>query len=83
MDTPTDVKGKTEQRTTAVVALLRRATEPVGYDDLRVRTGTPYDALLYMLAVLVEVGLVVKTELAEGPGRPRSMFLWRGQILED
>lgn len=79
----TDVKGKTEQRVTAVVSLLRRSVEPLSYEDLRIRTGTPYDALLYMLSVLVEVGLVTKSELAEGPGRPRSMFLWFGDILED
>lgn len=86
--TVTDIRGKTEQRITEVIAALQNAHEPLTYDDIRIATGaargkdgvlrkgTPYDALLYILATLVEVGCVRRIEEASGPGRPRMYFEW-------
>lgn len=71
-------KGKTEQRITAVVQVLRDAApERLGYDEITSLTDTNYDILLYILQTLVEVGLVEREEEPrEGPGRPKIFFRW-------
>jgi len=69
-------KGKTEQRISAVLDVLRKASKPLTYDDLVGLTGTSYDPLLYILGTLVEVGLLEREDIPEGPGRPRVYFKW-------
>lgn len=88
MGTITDIRGKTEQRITEVISVLRKSGAPLTYDEIRIATGaiegkdgvlrkgTPYDALLYILSTLVEVGLVRRIEEVAGPGRPRVYFEW-------
>jgi hypothetical protein len=83
-----DIRGKTEQRVTEVISILRNASEPMSYDDIRVATGAktgrdgvlrkgiPYDALLYITSTLMELGHVRRIEEASGPGRPRVYFEW-------
>lgn len=73
-----EVKGKTQQRVTAVVAYLRKnAGKLFTYSDLTRATGMPYDALLYVLHALVEVGLVEKVEDSDKrPGRPVVQYRW-------
>jgi hypothetical protein len=71
------IRGKTEQRVTAVISVLKDATEDLTYGELTSLTNTPYDQLLYILATLVEVGFVERTEaLEDRPGRPRVQFKW-------
>lgn len=86
--TVADIKGKTEQRIPEVMRVLEHAPAPLTYDDIRLATGAiegkdgvlrkgvPYDALLYILATLVETGHVRRIEEATGPGRPRMYFEW-------
>lgn len=75
--TVTEIRGKTEQRVTAVLDCLKSAKHPLTYDNLSKDTGTAYDILLYILATLVEVGLVERHEQAgPGPGRPKIQFTW-------
>ena len=74
--TVTEIRGKTEQRITSVFSALRNAKKALTYDDLIEATGTSYDPLLYILGTLVEAGLVERTDVAEGPGRPRVYFKW-------
>ena len=69
-------KGKTEQRITAVLDVLRKARAPLTYEDLVAKTGTSYDPLLYILGTLVEVGFVEREDVPDGPGRPRVHFRW-------
>jgi hypothetical protein len=75
------VKGKTEQRVTAVVSLLRttakrRKGKALTYEEISRGTDTAYDILLYILATLVEVECVERIEDADGPGRPKVRFRW-------
>lgn len=90
MGTVVDIRGKTEQRITEVMNVLRNSDVPLSYDDIRLATGaqegqdgmlrggTPYDALLYILHTLVEVGYIKRIEEPDGPGRPRMYFRWIG-----
>ena len=67
--------GKTQQRIVAVLDLLQsNPRQEFSYSDLMSATGTPYDQLLYMLHAWEAVGVVSKTEHAEGPGRPKVLF---------
>jgi DNA-binding transcriptional ArsR family regulator len=72
------IKGKTEQRVTAVLSVMRESRKASGltYEDLKDRTGMPYDALLYVLSTLIELGYVERLDVPEGPGRPRVFFRW-------
>lgn len=83
-----DIRGKTEQRVTEVISILRNASDPMSYDEIRLATGAkvgkdgvlrkgmPYDALLYITSTLIELGHVRRIEEASGPGRPRVYFEW-------
>lgn len=73
------VLGKTEQRVQRVITVLQELDHPVTYEYLMERTGSTYDSLLYILATLAELGKVDKLNIAEGPGRPRVHFAWRGR----
>jgi hypothetical protein len=88
-----DIQGKTEQRCTAVVDVLRSATGPMSYDDIRLATGgrrgadgrveggIAYDILLYLVTTLMEVGLVKRTKIeTRKPGNPRVQFTWTGKL---
>jgi DNA-binding HxlR family transcriptional regulator len=72
----TEIRGKTEQRVTNVIRVLKRAKRPVTYDYLQEETGAHYDVLLYILSTLIEVGLVEREGAPDGPGRPRVRFSW-------
>lgn len=81
-----EIRGKTEQRVSHVVSVLRKARSPLSYDDLARSTGASYDSLLYILATLVEVGMVNRLDEPDGPGRPKVRFEWiatksRAQVL--
>lgn len=69
-------KGKTEQRVAEVISVLKGTTEPLYYADLKDRCSCPYDALLYILHTLTEIGMVQRVEIASGPGRPKVQFVW-------
>jgi predicted transcriptional regulator len=71
-----EIRGKTEQRVAAVVQTLQAAKEPLTYEELQEATGSSYDACLYILAALHEVGLVERENRPDGPGRPRVLFRW-------
>lgn len=76
------VLGKTQQRVQAVLKHLREnPRRSFTYHDLTQATGMPYDALLYVLHALAEVGVVDKHEVATGPGRPRVSFQWASRAL--
>lgn len=90
MGTVIEIRGKTEQRIKQVISILQNADAPVSYQDIQYATGAkehksgkgvtggiPYDVLLFVLATLVEVGLVERSEKIEGPGRPRVYFAWK------
>lgn len=69
--------GKTEQRVQRLLSFLEEhAMDAFSYQDLMRATGTPYDALLYVLHALEAVGVVEKQEVPDGPGRPRVTFQW-------
>ena len=71
------VQGKTEQRVSLVIATLRESDVALTYADLTERTDTAYDSLLYILATLVEIGVVKRSEdEVSGPGRPKAHFSW-------
>lgn len=72
-----EVRGKTEQRVCLVISTLQSADNPLTYEELTEATGATYDVLLYILATLVEVGVVIRTvEASTGPGRPKVYFAW-------
>lgn len=71
-----EFRGKTEQRVAQIVATLRASPRRLSYDDLVGMTGAPYDALLFVLATLVEVGMVEREDVPDGPGRPRVYHRW-------
>lgn len=72
-----EIRGKTEQRVSAIIDCLKEARNPLNYEELSNETGTAYDVLLYILATLVEVGLVQRHEVpSPGPGRPKVQFTW-------
>lgn len=71
-----EIRGKTEQRVSNVVAALKASKTAMSYDDLIAITGSTYDSLLYILATLCEVGMVTRLEVPEGPGRPKVQFQW-------
>ena len=84
-----DIRGKTEQRCAAIVRVLQNADGPLSYDDIRLSTGgrrradgrvsggIAYDVLLFVMATLVEVGLVERTKIeTRRPGHPRVQFVW-------
>jgi predicted ArsR family transcriptional regulator len=73
-------RGKTEQRISAVLKVLQKASGPLTYDDLVRKTGTSYDPLLYILGTLVEVGYLEREDVVEGPGRPRVYFTWVPEV---
>lgn len=88
-----DIQGKTEQRCRAVVDVLKGATGPLSYDDIRLATGgsrtsdgkvdggIAYDILLYLMTTLTEVGLVDRTKInTRKPGNPRVQFTWTGKL---
>jgi len=88
-----DIRGKTEQRCSAIVQVLRSTDGPLSYDDIRLATGgkrrsdgsvdggISYDILLYVVSALVEVGLVRKTRIeTRKPGNPRIQFTWTGKV---
>lgn len=80
MEQVLDIRGKTEQRVVAVIELLR--AEPkrqFTYEELATITGAHYDACLYILATLCEVGLVKRVDVPDGPGRPKVHFTWTGK----
>lgn len=73
--------GKTQQRVLAVLGLLQsNRDEAYSYSTLMSETGTPYDQLLYMLHAWEAVGMVTKSEVAEGPGRPKVTFQWTARV---
>ena len=78
MGTAIQVKGKTEQRVEAVVRYLKDFLSPIGYEELQKETGSSYDSLLYILATLEELGKVKRTQVPQGPGRPKVYFEWVG-----
>lgn len=81
MGTVVEIRGKTEQRVQHVIAALKKRRDPVDYDTLIRVTGANYDSLLYILATLIEVGMVNRTNVADGPGRPKVHFVWvRGEL---
>lgn len=73
------IKGKTEQRVSAILSVLKDAKDPLSYDDLSARTGAAYDVLLHVLACLTELGHVERVEDPDGPGRPKVRFKWVSQ----
>lgn len=90
MGTVTPIRGKSEQRVTQVISILKNAGTPMSYDDIRLATGAEprgpkkilyggvaYDQLLFILTTLIEVGYVEKTEEARHQGRPRMFFRWK------
>lgn len=80
MDTVIDIRGKTEQRVTAIIQTMEKHPQVTfTYEDLAGLTGAHYDACLYILATLCEVGIAERVpDNAEGPGRPRVRFRWVG-----
>lgn len=86
--TVTEIRGKTEQRVSEIISILKDAASPMSYDDLRIASGavrqadgawvggTSYDIFLYVCATLVEVGLAERTDVPDGPGRPKVHFRW-------
>ena len=77
MGTVVDIRGKTEQRITAVIALLRDSPDSsFTYEELSKATGAHYDACLYIMATLCEVGNVERLTISTGPGRPKVQFRW-------
>ena len=71
------LRTKTEHRISFVVKELKEAApDRLTYEDLVEKTGTNYDVLLYIMGTLVEVGLVSRTEIGGGPGRPKVYFEW-------
>lgn len=71
------IRGKTEQRVTAVISVLKDAQDPLTYEELGARTGAAYDLLLHVLTTLSEVGLVDRIEVQDKkPGRPKVTFRW-------
>lgn len=75
--TTAQVKGKTEQRVERVIEVLKNSPGVVGYEELAEKTSASYDSLLYILATLEEIGKVIRTTVATGPGRPKVFFEWR------
>lgn len=79
MATVVDIRGKTEQRISAVIDLMRAApASSFTYEELSQATGAHYDACLYILATLCEVGMAERIEVPDGPGRPKVHFKWIG-----
>lgn len=71
------VRGKTEQRIAQVVRIMQKAAPGrLSYEQIREKTDTHYDVLIYIMQTLVEVGLVERTEEGKGPGRPKVYFAW-------
>jgi len=91
MGTVTPIRGKTQQRITQVISILKDAKDPLTYEQIRRLTGArsrgkspilyggvAYDQLLYITSTLVEVGLVERLEDSERKhGRPRVFFRWQ------
>lgn len=88
-----DIRGKTEQRCAAIVRVLQNSSGPLSYDDIRLATGgkaradgrvvggIAYDVLLFVMATLVEIGLVERSKLkTREPGHPRVQFVWTGKV---
>lgn len=71
------VPGKTQQRIQMLLSILQRKPQRAyTYAELQELTGTPYDQLLYCLHTLEAVSMVQRTDLVEGPGRPKVAFQW-------
>lgn len=83
------VQNKTEQRVEHIISLLKNASEPMTYDELRIasgaqrREGKPliggiaYDMLLFVMTTLIALDLVERNEVVEGKGHPRYYFHWK------
>jgi predicted ArsR family transcriptional regulator len=76
MNNVVQIRGKTEQRVTAILSVLKDARNPLSYDELTARTGAAYDLLLHVLVTLQELGHVERVEEVTGPGRPQIRFKW-------
>lgn len=75
-----NIRGKTEQRVIAVIDFLKTApSSAFTYEEISKATSSHYDACLYICATLVEVGLVTRHMVPEGPGRPKVRFQWAGK----
>lgn len=84
-----EVRGKTEQRVEHIIHLLKTATAPMTYEEIRLASGSrkrdkkpliggvSYDMLLFVMTTLCELGLVERTENSGGKGHPRYYFHWK------
>lgn len=85
------VQTKTEQRVVHILNLLKSASKPMTYDEIRISSGATrrdsdnllvggiaYDMLLFVMTTLIELGYVERTEVIEGKGHPRYLFKWIG-----
>jgi hypothetical protein len=84
MGTIADIRGKTEQRVTAIIKLLQASPESsFTYEELSAECNAHYDVCLYVMATLCEVGMVERVSTSEGPGRPKIRFRWIGSDAQE
>lgn len=74
-----EIQSKTQQKVRAVISILKGSDDALTYAELIEATRTSQDILLYILTTLCEIGLVERTEVISGPGRPKVYFRWTGR----